>query len=90
VYIVHASLLLIFLGTVVDGIWGWRGTLNLNEGQTSNIVELRDGTARTLPFAIRCDAAPVRKTIRMAPRKSGGPSWPWLRADEMYRRKKLL
>ena len=57
VYIVHASLLLIFLGTVVDGLWGWRGTLNLNEGQTSNIVELRDGTARTLPFAIRCDAA---------------------------------
>jgi cytochrome c biogenesis protein len=57
VYIVHASLLLIFLGTVVDGLWGWRGTLNLNEGETSNIVELRDGTARTLPFAIRCDAA---------------------------------
>jgi cytochrome c biogenesis protein len=57
VYIVHASLLLIFLGTVVDGIWGWRGTLNLNEGQTSNLVELRDGTTRTLPFAIRCDTA---------------------------------
>ncbi len=57
VYIVHASLLLIFFGTVVDGLWGWRGTLNLNEGQTSNIVELRDGTTRTLPFAIRCDAA---------------------------------
>jgi cytochrome c biogenesis protein len=57
VYVVHASLLLIFLGTVVDGLWGWRGTLNLNEGQTSNIVELRDGTTRTLPFALRCDAA---------------------------------
>ncbi len=57
VYIVHASLLLIFLGTVVDGIWGWRGTLNLNEGQTSNRVELRDGSTRTLPFAIRCDSA---------------------------------
>lgn len=57
VYIVHASLLLIFLGTVVDGLWGWRGTLNLNEKQTSNIVELRDGKTRTLPFAIRCDAA---------------------------------
>jgi cytochrome c biogenesis protein len=57
VYIVHASLLLIFLGTIVDGLWGWRGTLNLNEGQTSNIVELRDGTTRSLPFAIRCDSA---------------------------------
>ncbi|MGA6984683.1 MAG: cytochrome c biogenesis protein ResB [Terriglobales bacterium] len=57
VYIVHASLLLIFFGTIVDGLWGWRGTLNLNEGQTSNIVDLRDGTTRTLPFAIRCDSA---------------------------------
>jgi cytochrome c biogenesis protein len=57
VYIVHASLLLIFFGTILDGLWGWRGTLNLNEGQTSNIVELRDGSTRTLPFAIRCDAA---------------------------------
>ncbi len=57
VYIVHASLLLIFFGTIVDGLWGWRGTLNLNEGQTSNLVELRDGSKRTLPFAIRCDAA---------------------------------
>jgi cytochrome c biogenesis protein len=57
VYIVHASLLLIFFGTIVDGLWGWRGTLNLNEGQTSNVVELRDSTTRTLPFAIRCDSA---------------------------------
>jgi len=57
VYIVHASLLLIFFGTVVDGIWGWRGYLSLNEGQSSNIVELHDGSTRTLPFAIRCDAA---------------------------------
>jgi cytochrome c biogenesis protein len=57
VYIVHASLLLIFFGTIVDGLWGWRGTLNLNEGQTSNVVELRDGRTRTLPFAIRCDSA---------------------------------
>jgi len=57
VYVVHASLLLIFFGTVVDGLWGWRGYLNLSEGQTSNVVGLRDGTTRTLPFAIRCDGA---------------------------------
>jgi cytochrome c biogenesis protein len=57
VYIVHASLLLIFFGAIVDGVWGWRGTLNLNEGETSGAVELRDGTTRSLPFAIRCDQA---------------------------------
>jgi len=57
VYIVHASLLLIFFGWIVDGVLGWRGTLSLNEGETSNVVELRDGTKRVLPFALRCDAA---------------------------------
>jgi cytochrome c biogenesis protein len=57
VYIVHASLLLIFFGTLIDGLWGWNGSLTLNDGQTTNTVELRDGTTRTLPFAIRCDSA---------------------------------
>src|SRR3974390_1883791 len=57
VYIVHASLLLIFFGGIVDGIWGWRGTMNLNEGESSGAVELRDGSTRPLPFPIRCDAA---------------------------------
>jgi cytochrome c biogenesis protein len=57
VYIVHASLLLIFFGTLVDGLWGWSGSLTLSDGQTSNLVELRDGSTRKLPFAIRCDAA---------------------------------
>jgi cytochrome c biogenesis protein len=54
---VHASLLLIFFGWIVDGVFGWRGELTLNEGQTSNMIELRDGTKRQLPFALRCDAA---------------------------------
>jgi cytochrome c biogenesis protein len=57
VYIVHASLLLIFFGTIVDGVWGWRGYLSLDEGQTSNVVEMRDGNTHTIPFAVRCDAA---------------------------------
>jgi cytochrome c biogenesis protein ResB len=49
--------LLIFFGAIVDGIWGWRGTLQLNEGETTATVDLRDGTTRALPFAIRCDEA---------------------------------
>jgi cytochrome c biogenesis protein len=57
VYIVHTSLLLIFFGGIVDGIYGWRGTLNLNEGETSNLVEIRDGKTKALPFSIRCDQA---------------------------------
>ncbi len=69
VYIVHASLLLIFFGGIVDGLWGWRGTLNLNEGQTSSQIEMRDGKVKTLPFAIRCDEAGQENYADGTPKK---------------------
>ncbi len=55
VYIVHTSLLLIFLGTIVDGLYGWRGFLMLTPGAAGNQVEMKNGLTRTLPFSIRCD-----------------------------------
>ena len=57
VYIVHASLLLIFLGGIVDGLFGWRGFVSLTNGQQSNKIEIKDGRTRTLPFSVRCDGA---------------------------------
>ncbi len=57
VYIVHASLLLIFLGGIVDALYGWRGFLMLTPGNQSSQVEIRTGTTKTVPFAIRCDGA---------------------------------
>ena len=55
VYIVHASLLLIFLGFIVDSLYGWRGFLMLSPGMASNQVEMKNGSMRTIPFSIRCD-----------------------------------
>lgn len=55
VYIVHASLLLIFLGFIVDSLYGWRGFLTLSPGTASNQIEMKDGSLRTIPFSIRCD-----------------------------------
>ncbi len=55
VYIVHASLLLIFLGGIVDALYGWRGFLQLTPGTASNQIEVKDGSIRTIPFSIRCD-----------------------------------
>jgi cytochrome c biogenesis protein len=57
VYIVHASLLLIFFGGIVDALWGWRGFVTFTKGQQSSQVELRDGRQKPLPFAVRCDGA---------------------------------
>ncbi len=57
VYIVHASLLLIFAGGMIDGFFGYNGFLALQKGQTSNVIELRAGGTKQLPFALRCYGA---------------------------------
>ena len=57
VYIVHASLLLIFLGGIVDAIYGWRGFVTLTRGEESSQVQAQNGSNHKLPFAIRCDGA---------------------------------
>lgn len=57
VYIVHASLLLIFLGGIIDALYGWKGFLMLSPGKASNQIEMKNGITKDLPFAIRCDAA---------------------------------
>jgi len=57
VYIVHASLLLIFAGGIIDGLFGYSGFMALEKGQTSNRIELRTGGIRQLPFAVKCDGA---------------------------------
>ncbi|HYG98466.1 MAG TPA: cytochrome c biogenesis protein ResB [Terriglobales bacterium] len=58
VYVVHASLLLIFLGGILDGVWGYRGYVSLVPGTPAiNQVELFDKSIKTLPFSVRCDEA---------------------------------
>ncbi|HYX67934.1 MAG TPA: cytochrome c biogenesis protein ResB, partial [Terriglobales bacterium] len=55
-FVVHASLLLIFAGVMIDGVWGYRGFISLVPGETGGQIEMRDGTRKTLPFALRCDS----------------------------------
>jgi cytochrome c biogenesis protein len=56
-YVVHASLLLIFAGGIVDAVWGYRGFLALGQDQETSEVELQSGVHKMLPFTIRCLAA---------------------------------
>jgi cytochrome c biogenesis protein len=57
VYIVHASLLLIFLGGIVDALYGWRAFVTLTRGQQASQVEPQNGVKRALPFAVLCEGA---------------------------------
>jgi cytochrome c biogenesis protein len=55
VYIVHASLLMIFAGGIVDAIYGYKGFLTLTKGQSVSEIQLSDNRIQKLPFALRFD-----------------------------------
>ncbi len=57
VYVVHASLLLILTGGIIDAIYGYHGYVTLNKGQSTDKLELRTGDIKQLPFTLRCDNA---------------------------------
>ena len=69
VYIVHASLLLIFTGAIIDGVFGFSGFMALQKGQTSNVIELRAGGTRQLPFSLKCNGAGQENYADGSPKK---------------------
>jgi cytochrome c biogenesis protein len=69
VYIVHASLLLIFLGGIIDALYGWRGFVTLTRGEQSSQVAPQNGPKRNLSFAVRCDGAGQENYADGTPKK---------------------
>ena len=61
VYVVHASVLIIFAGAIVGGIWGFSGYINIQEGQTLDHVELDNGQVLPLGFKLRLDKFTLTK-----------------------------
>lgn len=56
VYIVHTSILVIFIGAIVGQILGFKGSIMLPEMQSSNIIyPYHNGAPIELGFEIRCD-----------------------------------
>jgi cytochrome c biogenesis protein len=69
VYLIHASLLLIFLGGIIDGVFGYSGFLVLQKGQTGNVIEMRTGAKKVLPCSVKCYAAGQENYADGSPRK---------------------
>lgn len=61
VYVVHVSILLLLVGAVIGGVWGFKGRVSIPEGDTVNVIELREGAHEhlTLDFSIRCNTFDV-------------------------------
>jgi cytochrome c biogenesis protein len=56
VYLVHASVLIIFLGAIAGSLFGFKGFLELKEGESKDQIILRGpNTPKDLGFAVRLD-----------------------------------
>jgi cytochrome c biogenesis protein len=69
VYVIHASLLLIFAGGIVDGIFGYSGFMMLRPGQQSNVIALQNGKKKTIPFEVKCFSAGQENYADGSPKK---------------------
>ena len=72
-YVVHASLLIIFAGAILDGTRGYKGFVNLRPGVSTDTIDplAGRGPIRHLGFSLRCDAA------GMIPYPDGSPKQYW-------------
>ena len=80
VYVIHASLLFIFAGGIIDGLVGYRGFMSIDEGQTTNQFSVRTVNGefpRLLPFSVRCDEARQENYQDAQKRDTGMPKKYW-------------
>jgi len=61
VYVVHLSVLIIFVGGMVGNLFGFSGFMTINEGQSQDHVVLERGGERPLGFAVRLDKFTIER-----------------------------
>jgi len=55
VYVVHLSILVIFVGAIVGSLFGYKGFVSIVEGSGISTVETRTGQHLPLGFEVRCE-----------------------------------
>ncbi len=55
-FFTHVSVLLIFVGALVGSFFGFKGYVNIYEGETIGRLETRTGQIKTLDFSVKCNA----------------------------------
>jgi len=70
VYLVHLSVLIILIGSIVGSLFGFEAYVNIPEGDAINKVRLRKSQAfKPLPFDVRCDRFSVEFYENGAPKE---------------------
>jgi cytochrome c biogenesis protein len=54
-FVTHLSILIIFLGALVGSFFGYKGYVNIFEGETISRVETRAGQTKDLNFQVKCN-----------------------------------
>ncbi len=69
VYCVHLSVIVIFIGAIIGSLFGYKGFVNITEGQTVSKVALRSGKEIDPGFSLRCDQFSVAYYKTGAPKE---------------------
>ncbi|MEN8258125.1 MAG: cytochrome c biogenesis protein ResB [Thermodesulfobacteriota bacterium] len=70
VYVVHTSILIIFVGAMIGSIWGQKGGVNIPETLTTDkIYQFRSGTPIDLGFTVKCNWFHLTKYPNGAPKE---------------------
>jgi cytochrome c biogenesis protein len=70
-YVVHSSLIIIFAGAIVDGVWGFKGYVSLGPGTSVRSVDPSGstGVSHPLPFTLRCEGAGMEQYADGSPKQ---------------------
>ncbi len=69
VYVVHLSILVIFIGAIIGSLFGYKGFVNIIEGGSVNTVEARSGKQIPLGFDLRLEKFSVEFYQTGAPKE---------------------
>lgn len=69
VYFVHLSVIVIFIGAMIGSLFGYKGFVNILEGQSISKVMTRSGKEIDLGFSLRCDQFSVALYKNGAPKE---------------------
>jgi cytochrome c biogenesis protein len=58
-FLTHLSILLIFLGGIIGSLFGYKGYVNLMEGDTLYQIQTRSGKIENLNFQVKCNSFDV-------------------------------
>lgn len=69
VYILHAGIVVVFIGAIIGSLFGFRGNVWIDEGASVSTVSSNKGVSLDLGFSVRCDSFSVTYYDNGAPKE---------------------